>query len=257
MISSKMMGRGVLSGAVFLGCTVFAPACGEAGPSAAEAMKMDAQEKFAESEEFKASPRPRPDGLPDPTDAEFKAWNRKDPVGEKFLYKWDKANLQKMVNYFEEIECFREIVKAEGEKAFGAEPGSPEEEAWYQFKLMFVNHVNGWQQRLFANEPRILEKSKYIGHFLEAHELVMYGYPKAYNDSDKTELEKADAHWIIVMNKIKQYSKKLGGEWPERNYDENEKARERHAKICEKAMTPPDRSGKEKKVKRKKRKSPI
>jgi hypothetical protein len=261
MISSTHFGRGVCRStltffAICLGLGSVS-ACGEAGPSAVEAMQMKAEEEFAESTEYTPKKRERPEGLPPPTDEEFRAWNRKDPGGEKFLYKWDKANLDKMVNYFEEIECFREKIKEEGEKARGAEPGSPEEENWYQFKKMFINHVNGWQQRLFANEPRILEKSKYIGHFLEAHELVMYGYPKAYNENDETALEKADAHWMIVMSKIKKYSKQLGGEWPERDYEANEKAMKRHAKVCEEAMSPPDRSGKEKKVRRSKKKSPI
>src|SRR5690606_99467 len=116
------------------------------------------------------SPKKRPpDGLPPPTDAELKAWDRKDPEGEKHLYKFDKANLKKMLNYWNELECFREKMKEEGEKAFGVEPGSPDEEKWYQFKQLFIPMVNTWQQRLFANEPRILEKSKLIGHFLEAH----------------------------------------------------------------------------------------
>lgn len=256
MISPPKMGRfGAFCGVLATTAIAASLACGEAGPSAVEAMKMKAEEEFAKSEDYKPTKRKRPEGLPPPTDAEFKAWNRKDPGGEKHLYKWDKANLGKMVNYFEEIECFREKVKEEGQKAFGAEPGSPEEEQWFQFKRMFVNHVNGWQQRLFAKEPRIQEKSKYIGHFLEAHELVMYGYPKAFNEGDKTELEKADAHWMIVMNKIKKYSKQLDKKgWPERNYNENEKARKRHEKVCEEAMKPPDRSGKKK---RRGKKSPI
>lgn len=221
--------------------------CDDSQPSISDALATKAEDQF----DYKPNPKPRPEGLAGPTEAEFKAWNRKDPEGEKHLYKWDKAHIKEMMNYWEQLECFREKVKEEGEKAFGAEPGSPTEEQWYQFKRMFVTHIDGWQKRLFAEQPRILEKSKFIGHFLEAHELVMNGYPKAYNEADKTELEKADAHWIVVQAKVKKYTKNLGEEFPERDPD-NPKDVEAHAKVCELAMTPPDRSGKVKKRKRKK-----
>lgn len=219
-------------------------------PSIAEALATKEEEKF----EYKPSPKPRPKGLAPPTDAEFKAWDRKDPAGEQHLYKWDKAHLDDMLRYWEHLECFREHVKEAGEEAFGAEPGSPTEEQWFQFKRAFVTHIDGWQKRLFAEQPRILEKSKFIGNFLEAHELVMHEYLKAYNNGDKTELEKADAHWIIVQAKIKKYVKNLGGEFPERDLNDP-KVAEKHAAVCEDAMTPPDRSGKAKK--RRSKKSPI
>lgn len=222
-------------------------ACDSKSPSIEESLAAKAEDKF----EYKPNPKPRPDGLAGPTEAEFKAWDRKDPEGEKHLYKWDKANLSKMLGYWEEIECFREVVKENGMKAFGAEPGTPVEEEWFQFKRMFVNHVNGWQQRLFAKEPRVQEKSKFIGNFLEAHELVMYGYPKAINLSDKTELEKADAHWMIVEAKVKKYVKNLGEEWPERD-ETDEKQMRAHAEVCAEVMKPPDRSGKAKKGRQKK-----
>lgn len=221
--------------------------CTSSGPSISEALATEEEDKF----DYKPNVKPRPRDLAPPTDAEFKAWNRKDPEGEKHLYKWDKDNLSKMLVYWEHLECFRDKVKIEGEKAFGAEPGSPTEEQWFQFKRAFVTHVDGWQKRLFAEQPRILEKSKFVGNFLEAHELVMHGYLKAINEADQTELEKADAHWIIVEAKIKKYVKNLGGEWPERDMD-NPKHAAAHAKVCEDAMTPPDRTGKAKKRKGKK-----
>ena len=219
------------------------------GPSIDEALAKAEEEKF----EYKPNPKPRPDGLAGPSEAEFKAWDRKDPEGEKHLYKWDQANLDPMLRYWHELECFREEVKEAGVQAFGAEPGSPKEEQWYQFKRAFVTHVDGWQKRLFAEQPRVLEKSKFIGNFLEAHEMVMHGYPKAYNSGDKVELEKADAHWAIIEAKISKYVKNLGGEYPERD-PENEKVMAAHAKFCEEAMKPPER-GKVKK--RRSRKSPI
>lgn len=228
--------------------------CGEPKPSLTEALKADADAELAKT--IKTKPRPRPDGLPPPTDAELRAWDRKDPGGEKHLYKWDKKNITKMVGYWQQLECFRDKIKEEGEKAFGAEPGTPQEEQWFQFKRTFIIPiVDSWQKRLFANEPRILEKSKFIGNFLEAHELIMRGYPEAYNNSDRTEVDKNDAHWIIVQNKNKKYTKNLGAgkEWPEWDL-ENPKDVKAKAKVCEEALTPPDPKAKKK---RKGKKSPI
>lgn len=219
-------------------------ACGNSEkPSLQDSLAaMDAKE----ADKANIKPKPRPTGLEGPTEAEFKAWDRKDPEGEKHLYKWDKAHLDDMLGYWHELECFRETVKAEGAKAFGSEPGSEQNEQWFQFKRAYVTHLDGWQKRLFADQPRIQEKSKFIGNFLEAHELVMNGYLRAYNDGDETELKKQDAHWAIVEAKNKKYVKSLGAKWPERDM-EDPKVAKAHAEFCEEAMTPPDRSGKAKK----------
>ena len=237
-----------------LGATALLVSFGcDGGPSAAEALQTNADEKF-EKEQYKPSPKKeRPsDGLPPPTDAELKAWDRKDPEGEKHLYKWDKKNLTKMKGYWDELRCFREEVMKNGEKALGAEPMSPESEKWHQFKQGFIPFVNGWQQRLFANEPRIQEKSKFIGNILEAHELVMHEYPQAYNNGDEIELKKAEAHWIIVDDKVKAYAEQLGGKWEYLDTTDPKQA-EKWDKFCIAAKKPPKQG--EKKGKRKK--SPI
>jgi hypothetical protein len=219
-----------------------------------EAMKKADEEPVVEKKPDDGKEREIPSSeLPGPSKEELAAWDRKDPEGEKHLYKWDKAHYEDMLDYWEQLVCFREKVKEAGDKAFGVEPGSPEEEQWFQFKAAYVNHVDGWQKRLFAEQPRILEKSKYIGKLLEAHELCMYGYLKAYNNADKTDLQKQDALWTIVEAKMKKYTLQLGGKWLERDPN-NAKDAEAHAKVCERAMTPPDRSGKEKR--RTKKKSP-
>jgi len=222
--------------------------CGE-HKSIEESLKADPKAEFEKSAEYKPTPKKRPpDGLPPPTDAELKAWDRKDPEGEKHLYKFDKANLKKMVNYWNELECFREKMIEEGEKAFGVEPGSPAEEQWYQFKSVFIPFMNIWQQKLFANEPRILEKSKLIGHFLEAHELVMNGYPKSYNESDRTLIQTQDAHWTIVENKIAKYVKSIDGEWPAKPDLTDPKQKDAHDKFCQKALNPPKQGPRKKTV---------
>jgi hypothetical protein len=196
---------------VLLFVGLVAPACDQGQPSVAEALESKAPDVPAD---YKANPKPRPKDLPPPTDAEFAAWDRKDPEGEKHLYKWDKENGPRILGYWEQL------------------------------------HLNGWQQRLFALEPRIQEKSLYIGNILEAHEAVMNNYPKAYNMGDKDELEKVEAHWTIVEQKMKKYSKNLGLDWPERDMTDPKQA-EAHRKVCEAAFTPPDRSGKAKKGKKK------
>ncbi len=214
--------------------------------SLAEKMAADGEAEALAKAGYKANPKPRPTGLPPPTDAEFKAWDRKDPEGEKHLYKYDKANLKKLLNYWAELECFREKMKQEGEKAAGAEPGSPTDEQWYQFKQLFIPMVNTWQQRLFANEPRILEKSKLIGHFLEAHELAMNGYPSAYNNNDKVAIATADAHWTIVENKIIKYLKNITSEELPKDDLSDPKVKEKHDKFCQAALNPPKNTGKAK-----------
>jgi hypothetical protein len=232
--------RVVAAAAVSLALT----ACDGGGPSIEESMKQMDQKASADAKPVKA--KPRPTGMAGPTDAEFKAWDRKDPGGEKHLYKWDKAHLDDMLGYWHELQCFQEKVKEEGTKAFGAEPGSEKAEQWFQFKRAFVAHLDGWQKRLFAEQPRVMEKSKFVGNFLEAHELVMNGYLRAYNDGDETELKKQDARWTIVEAKNKKYVKSLGSTWPERDM-ENPKVAQAHADFCKEALTPPDRSGKAKK----------
>lgn len=224
---------------------LFAIACGEPEPSIAEALATNADKKFEESGEYTPNPKPRPSGfLPPPSDAEFKAWDRKDPEGEKHLYKWDKKNIERMENYFEEIRCFRDEIKKAGQLAWGAEPQSAQEEQWYQFKRQFIPFIDRWQQRLFGQEPRILEKSKFIGHFLEAHELVMKQYPQAYNESDELQIKKADAHWLVIEDKVHRYMDGLNHKAI--TWDDPKKYEE----FCAEALKEPDEGPKKQKGKR-------
>ena len=211
--------------------------------------QMEAAEKRdleAATKEVKKRERPS-DKLAPPTEDEFRAWDRVDPEGEKHLYKWDKKNLKKMQKYWDEIRCYKERMTQEGNAALGAEPMTPTWEKWHQFKAGFIPFINGWQQRLFANEPRILEKSKFIGNILEAHELVMNGFPKAFNQGDELELKKAEARWIIVNDKVKAYVEQLGGKWVEVDPD-NAKAVKKWEKFCAGAMKPPKQKGPKKRI---------
>ncbi|MCA9691522.1 MAG: hypothetical protein KC636_18100 [Myxococcales bacterium] len=239
-----VLGKVALSGVAV--CFLWTAGCtGGDGKSMREKLEAGEQEQLPEG--YKPKPKPRPKGNPPPTDAEFKAWDRHDPEGEKHLYKWDKQNLDKMLNYWEELACFREDVKREGAKAFGVEPGSPEEEQWYQYKQLYVPKADQWQKRLFANEPRILEKSKFIGNILEAHEAVMNNYPKAFNNGDKLELEKVDLEWEVLENKIAKYHKQLTEKEWERPDLSDPKAQAKHAEFCEKALNPPKNTGQRRK----------
>lgn len=219
-------------------------ACSGGGESAVEAMKKaDEDEKVeAKKKDDDGEEREIPTSeLPPPTDEELAAWNRKDPEGEKHLYKWDKKNSKRMHNYWKELRCLREKMKSEGEKAMGVEPGGPEYEKWEQFKRAFIPHVDGWQQRLFAAEGQeVLSKSKYIGNILEAHELVMNGYPTAYNDGDEKLVKVQDARWTVVENKVKDYSEKIGApiSFPD---PESEKDMKKWAKFCDPVLKPPKR----------------
>ena len=223
------------------------PACG-GGESAAEAMKRADEEK-ASTKKTEGEKKPIPTSeLPGPTAEELAAWDRKDPDGEKHLYKWDKANAKKMQGYWKDLQCFREKMKKEGDLALGTEPGGPEQVQWENFKLAFIPHLDGWQQRLFAAEGQeLLSKSKYISNVLEAHELVMNGYPTAYNDGDENEIKRQDALWTIVNNKVVDYSKKIGSPMDDPPDLEDPKQKEKWDKYCTEALKPPDPKKKKKK----------
>ena len=238
---------GVLAGSA-IALSLLSGGCGSGeSKSLAEKLAEDPEKKILEDAGYQKKEIKRPPaGLPPPSDEEFKAWDRKDPEGEKHLYKFDKANLKKMLGYWGELECFREKMIEEGEKAFGVEPGSPAEEQWYQFKSVFIPFMNIWQQKLFANEPRILEKSKLIGHFLEAHEMVMNNYPKAFNSGDDNEIAQQDAYWSIIENKIVKYLKNISDEPLPKPDLSDPKQAEAHQKFCEKALNPPKNTGKAK-----------
>jgi len=177
--------------------------------------------------------------LPEPTEEELAAWNRKDPEGEKHYYKFDKANAKKMQTYWKELRCLRDKMKEEGEKAFGAEPGGAEQQRWEQFKLAFIDPVaNSWQQKLFAAEGQdIMVKSKYISNILEAHELIMNGYPVAYNDGDREEITRQDMYWVVVENKVKDYSDKIGAPIKFPDLD-NPKQKKKWDKFCHEVIFP-------------------
>lgn len=220
----------------------FGAACGEGGMSAAEALAKADADAAAAAAAPATPPDPnkeRPTGkLPPPSEAEFEAWNRKDPEGEKHLYKWDKAHLKDMLGYWEDLTCFREKIKAEGEAAAAALPGSPEAEQFYQYKRAFKDHLDRWQQRLFAEQARVLESSKMVGDLLAAHELVLYHYPKAYNPRDEVSLKEADLQWARIELKLKKYVKSLGSELPQWSPDDK-RTWSKHERACEAALKPP------------------
>ena len=164
--------------------------------------------RLADAGPVEVEPEQEPE--PGPSDAEFRAWDRKDPEGEKHLYRWDRDNFDTLRGYFHDVQCFARRAHSEGEMAFGAAPNTPAEQRWFQFKRKYVNALNGWQQQLFASNPRIMEKSKFLGMLLEAHEIATHGLLKAYNSADRAEVDKTDTHWAIVDAKVKKYSRNLG-----------------------------------------------
>lgn len=214
MIRSQSSSRRLAAGRSFgiaAALSLALTAC-DGGTNAVDAMKKaDEEPKVEPKKEGEKREIPTAD-MPEPTAEELAAWDRKDPEGEKHLYKWDKANSKKMQTYWKELRCLRDEMKKNGQLAFGTEPGGPEQEKWEQFKLAFITMVvDPWQQRMFAAEGQdILTKSKVIGTILEAHELVMKHYPTAYNNSDEVELKVQDARWAVAENKLVDYYKKIG-----------------------------------------------
>ena len=153
--------------------------------------------------------RARPEGLETPTDAEFRAWDRKDPAGDRLLHEWDRDHLDAMLAYARDLECFKLANAAAGE-AYRGKSGAKTE--WYEYKREAVREMNRWQERMFADHPGIAATSKFVGHLLEMHELVIHAQLQAYNDDDRDALDKVELHWAIIVAKIDKYTDSLGGE---------------------------------------------
>ena len=48
---------------------------------------------------------------------------------------------------------------------------------------------------------------------LEAHEIAMFGYPKAFGSGDPNEVKEVESWWVVVEAKTKKYAESLGGTW--------------------------------------------
>lgn len=160
--------------------------------------------------ETEPEPAPAPPAdvaSPEPTDEEF-AWARRAPEQEAQLDAWDRANLQRLLRSFDELRCFHQAVRLEGER-FMADAGREPE--WFQHKQRTILALDEWLMRLSTENPRIFERSGLAGHILEAFELVAFTYLTAYTARDRTELDGSDAHWRTVETKVRDRATKLGG----------------------------------------------
>ncbi|MEM6995020.1 MAG: hypothetical protein AAF721_31190 [Myxococcota bacterium] len=158
-----------------------------------------------------AAADPPPTGLAPPSEAELRAWDRKDPAGEAHLYAWDRTNLDTMLGYFRDLECFYRATESAGDAFLH---GTSDESTWRSYKRDTVIAMNEWQQKVFADHPRMLEKSKLVGNLLEVHEIAMHSLIKAYNSRDDAELEKVAVQFTRVRGKVDKYVTKLGGTLP-------------------------------------------
>lgn len=221
----------------------------DGGTDAVEAMKKADEEPKVEKKADDGEKREIPTAdMPEPTAEQLAAWDRKDPEGEKHLYKWDKANAKRMQNYWKELRCLRDKFKEEGQKAFGTEPGGPEQEKWEQFRAAFnFQVVDPWINALYAVEGQDVNgKSKVMGNMLEAHELVAKHYPTAYNDSDEVAIKVQDARWTVVENKLVDYYAKIGAPLTFPDLTDPKEAK-KWEKFCAPVVLPP----KKKKTKKK------
>ncbi len=154
-------------------------------------------------------PPPAPTGLSPPSEAEFRAWDRKDPVADAELDKWDREHLTATLLTYDELRCFHQTLLAAGERHVA---DRADETRWTVFKRDWVVTLDAWQKQYFADNPRVLERSKFPGRFLEAHELLMFTYVKAYDERDRAAIDKADAHWLVIEAKVRKRVATLGGE---------------------------------------------
>jgi hypothetical protein len=210
----------------------------EDDPKTVEAKADTKAEAAADTEPYGQMSRPEPEPVPKPrpdsafgapTPDEFKAWDRAIPSSPG-LYAWDEDNIATMLDRWEDLVCFREALTVAGEAGFGAKSGTKAEVAWFAFKRAFISELDDWQKTLFASDPRIIEKSRLVVNFLEAHELLMSAYPRAYNDADRAGVDNADAQWIVVEAKAEKVAATVGGTW--REYDADPTAVAAHEAHC-------------------------
>lgn len=156
---------------------------------------------------------PRTDGRHPlaPTQAELDAWERKNPENTHLhVYEWDALNFGRMEGYFHDLECFHAFMVAAGEAGRGAAPGTKVAKAWADAKRQLMGELDAWLKQLFTNEPRILEHSKFVVRFLEAHEVITRVLPAAYDDGDQLAIDEAEAQWMTVVARFDEYARAVG-----------------------------------------------
>jgi hypothetical protein len=156
---------------------------------------------------------PRADGRHPlaPTQAELDAWERKNPENKHLhVYEWDALNFGRMQGYFHDLECFHSFMVAAGEAGRGAAPGTKAVKAWAAAKRKLLGELDAWLKQFFTNEPRILEHSKFVGRFLEAHEVITRALPAAYDAGDQLAIDEAEAQWMTVVARFDEYARAVG-----------------------------------------------
>lgn len=145
-------------------------------------------------------PKPKPERaeLPPPTAEELEAWDRLDPEGEAQLHAWDQAHVAELSNWWRELQCFRLAVVSVGNRSYN----DNDAERWQAFMIVFAPVTDGWINAALGSQPEILSNSKLIGPFLEVHELLSGGYPRAFEAGDAYMLEELDLSWARVSSKI-------------------------------------------------------
>lgn len=146
--------------------------------------------------------------LGEPTEEELRAWDRRDPAEEAKLAAWDREHRESMLRMYDELRCFHQAVIVAGERRLGK--GSDESE-WIAFRHDWSASTSEWLQRLFADNERILERSRFVGYFIEAHEIVSHSYVQAYEARDRAEVEKIGKHWLAVEAKVRRHAEAIGG----------------------------------------------
>jgi hypothetical protein len=212
----------------------------------AEKMAGDPEKEALEKAGYKANPKPRPTGLPPPTDAEFAAWDRKDPEGERHLHKFDKANLKKLLNFWAELDCFREKMKSEGAKAVGVEPGQPGRRAVASIQADL--HPDG--QRLAAAhvrqraaDPREIQADRPLPRGPRAGDERLPGRLQQQRPAGDRHRRRPVDHRREQDHQVPQEHHHGGA--PKEDLTDP-KVKEKHDKFCMAALNPPKNTGKAK-----------
>lgn len=154
--------------------------------------------------------QPQPEGdtaeLPPPTPEELAAWDRKSPDAEAPLREWDRANVAMLSAWWRELQCFHLAIVSVGNSTFN----SNDAQRWQAFSKMYQPRVIPWISSVLSGHPELLSNSKAIARLLEAHELLSYQYPDAFEAGDAWQLQLCDEQWTNVARALDGYLGEIG-----------------------------------------------
>lgn len=105
---------------------------------------------------------------------------------------WKQANVAELRRYWRELQCMHLVISNAGNTWLA----SGDAHAWETVSTIFVAKADDWLEAISAPEPRM------PGWVSEAHELLRFSYPSAYQDRDAAVLDAIDFLWAYTSRDI-------------------------------------------------------